>query len=214
MTVMHSERLAPDAASRLAFHREPSAGCPRHTARLCIGSATRSRTCRKAKRLAAYLNALRPLRPHILQRYLHRGNRYLLARSMSPDPRARALRREFTLAEHVFGNSFAPKGWMVSSSFVNAQLVLTLPISVPIQAADHRTRCATHSTTDELHHDRDRTQFLLDQNYRLFRISNDEVLNGMDEVLTLIRDELRLIVNPLAPLLPHRVPRGSPSSPR
>ena len=34
---------------------------------------------RKAKRLA-YLNALRPLRPHILQRYLHRGNRDLLAR--------------------------------------------------------------------------------------------------------------------------------------
>jgi hypothetical protein len=33
-----------------------------------------------------YLNALRPLRSHILQRYLHRGNRYLLARSMSPDP--------------------------------------------------------------------------------------------------------------------------------
>ncbi len=43
---------------------------------------------RTAKRLAAYLNALRPLRPHILQRYLHRGNRYLLARSMSPDPRS------------------------------------------------------------------------------------------------------------------------------
>jgi transposase len=42
---------------------------------------------RKAKRLTAYLNALRPLRPHILQRYLHRGNCYLLARSMSPDPR-------------------------------------------------------------------------------------------------------------------------------
>ena len=41
---------------------------------------------RKTKRLAAYLNALRPLRPHILQRYLRRGNRYLLARSMSPDP--------------------------------------------------------------------------------------------------------------------------------
>jgi hypothetical protein len=33
-----------------------------------------------AKRLAAYLNALRPLRLHILQRYLHRSNRYLLAR--------------------------------------------------------------------------------------------------------------------------------------
>jgi hypothetical protein len=43
---------------------------------------------RKAKRLAAYLNALRPLRLHILQRYLHRRNRYLLAWSMSPDPRS------------------------------------------------------------------------------------------------------------------------------
>jgi hypothetical protein len=34
----------------------------------------------------AYPNALRPLRPRILQPYLHRGNGYLLARSMSPDP--------------------------------------------------------------------------------------------------------------------------------
>jgi hypothetical protein len=46
---------------------------------------------RKAKRLAAYLNALRPLRLHILQRYLHRGNRYLLAQSMSPDPKLRTV---------------------------------------------------------------------------------------------------------------------------
>jgi transposase len=29
---MHSERLSPDAALRLAFHREPSAGCPQHSA--------------------------------------------------------------------------------------------------------------------------------------------------------------------------------------
>ena len=85
MIVMHSERLSPNAASRLAFHREPSAVCPQHTARLRIDTQGREHV-RKAKRLAAYLNALRPLRPHILQRYLHRGNRYLLARSMSPDP--------------------------------------------------------------------------------------------------------------------------------
>jgi hypothetical protein len=45
MIVMHSARLSPDAASRLAFHREPSAGSPQHTAKLCIDSATRSRTC-------------------------------------------------------------------------------------------------------------------------------------------------------------------------
>ena len=38
-------RLSPDAASRLAFHRAPSAGCPQHTARLCIDSVTRSRRC-------------------------------------------------------------------------------------------------------------------------------------------------------------------------
>ena len=36
---------SPDAASRLAFHREPSAGCPQHTARLCIDNFTGSRTC-------------------------------------------------------------------------------------------------------------------------------------------------------------------------
>jgi putative transposase len=41
---------------------------------------------RKAAGLAAYHNALRPLCLHILQRYLHRANRYLLTRSMSPDP--------------------------------------------------------------------------------------------------------------------------------
>ena len=43
--VMHSETLSPDAASRLASHREPSAGRPQRTARLCIDRATRSRIC-------------------------------------------------------------------------------------------------------------------------------------------------------------------------
>ena len=33
-----------------------------------------------------HLRLLRPLRPNILQRYLHRGDRYLLARSIIPDP--------------------------------------------------------------------------------------------------------------------------------
>jgi len=40
---MHSETLSPDAASRLAFHREPSAGRPQHTARLCIDTLYRQR---------------------------------------------------------------------------------------------------------------------------------------------------------------------------
>ncbi len=50
---------------------------------------------------------------------------------------------------------------------------------------------ATHSTAAELEHDRKRSAFLRAQGYRVMRISNDEVLNGMDEVLTLIRDEFR-----------------------
>jgi len=73
--------------TRLAFHREPSA-CPQHTARLGIDSATSSRTCSQGEKTggASYNNALRPLRSHILRRNLHHGNRYLLARSMRPDP--------------------------------------------------------------------------------------------------------------------------------
>jgi IS5 family transposase len=80
--------MLPDAETLIAdkgydsdAFREALAG------RGIVSAAPQSREhVRKAKRLAAYLNALRPLRPHILQRYLHRGNRYLLARSMSPDP--------------------------------------------------------------------------------------------------------------------------------
>ena len=49
---------------------------------------------------------------------------------------------------------------------------------------------ATHSTCAELEHDHKRTAFLNQQGYRVFRISNDEALNGMDEVLTLIRQAL------------------------
>jgi len=55
---------------------------------------------RKTKRLAAYLNALRPLRSHILQRYLHRGSRYLLVLGqMSPDPSQR--RRQYFTSMQV-----------------------------------------------------------------------------------------------------------------
>ena len=38
------ERLSPDAASRLAFHREPSGGC-RNILQDFVSAATRSRTC-------------------------------------------------------------------------------------------------------------------------------------------------------------------------
>ena len=52
---------------------------------------------------------------------------------------------------------------------------------------------ATHSTDDELRKDATRTAFLQSQGYRVLRITNDEVLNGMDEVLTLIGEALNVL---------------------
>jgi hypothetical protein len=68
MVVMHPERFSPDEASRPAFHREPSAGCPQHSETLYRQRHKRREHVREAKRLAAggVLNSLRTL----LQRYL------------------------------------------------------------------------------------------------------------------------------------------------
>jgi very-short-patch-repair endonuclease len=45
---------------------------------------------------------------------------------------------------------------------------------------------ATHSTDEERQYDARRTAFLGGQGYRVLRVSNDEVMNGMEEVLSLI----------------------------
>jgi very-short-patch-repair endonuclease len=50
---------------------------------------------------------------------------------------------------------------------------------------------ATHSTEQELIHDNRRTEFLKSEGYAVIRFQNDEVQNGMDEVLTLILQALR-----------------------
>ena len=65
---------------------------------------------------------------------------------------------------------------------------------------------ATHSTDEELQKDAARTRFLQSQGYRVVRFSNEEVLNGMDEVLTLIREALDV----LAPR--ERGEKGDPSA--
>ncbi len=67
---------------------------------------------------------------------------------------------------------------------------------------------ATHSTAAELEHDRVRSQFLETQGYRVLRFHNDEILNGMDEVLTIIRSALARNPSP-----PPSLCDGSPSSP-
>jgi leucyl-tRNA synthetase len=50
---------------------------------------------------------------------------------------------------------------------------------------------ATYSTDEEPRYDSRRTGFLKSEGYDVIRFQNNEVLNGMDEVLTLIPQALR-----------------------
>lgn len=67
---------------------------------------------------------------------------------------------------------------------------------------------ATHSTSAEVEDDRARTKFIEAQGFRVLRFQNDEVVNGMDEVLTIIRSALARVPSP-----PPSLRDGSPSSP-
>jgi very-short-patch-repair endonuclease len=48
----------------------------------------------------------------------------------------------------------------------------------------------THSTAEELAYDHRRTAFLNSEGYRVVRFDNIESMQGMDEMLTMILDEL------------------------
>ena len=50
---------------------------------------------------------------------------------------------------------------------------------------------ATHSIDEELAYDNRRTEFLKSEGYDVIRFQNDEILNGIDEVLTLILQALQ-----------------------
>jgi very-short-patch-repair endonuclease len=50
---------------------------------------------------------------------------------------------------------------------------------------------ATHSTDEELAYDNRRTGILKSEGYTVIRFQNEEIVNGMDEVLTLILQALR-----------------------
>jgi very-short-patch-repair endonuclease len=67
---------------------------------------------------------------------------------------------------------------------------------------------ATHSTAAEIESDRMRTGYLEADGFRILRFQNDEILNGMDEVLTIIRSTLAHVPSP-----PPSLRDGSPSSP-
>jgi very-short-patch-repair endonuclease len=65
---------------------------------------------------------------------------------------------------------------------------------------------ATHSAPEEIARDRARTDYLESGGYRILRF--DEIINGMDEVLTIIRSALARVPSPTPSLRD-----GSPSSP-
>lgn len=67
---------------------------------------------------------------------------------------------------------------------------------------------ATHSTEAEVRHDAVRTAQLAQMGFSVLRLQNDEVMHGMDEVLTLIREALARCPSPPPPRSD-----GSPSSP-
>ena len=67
---------------------------------------------------------------------------------------------------------------------------------------------ATHATAAETERDRDRTSDLEAQGYHVLRFQNDEIINGLDEVLTIIRSTLARFPSP-----PPSHSDGAPSSP-
>jgi very-short-patch-repair endonuclease len=67
---------------------------------------------------------------------------------------------------------------------------------------------ATHSTPAELESDRTRTRYIEAQGFQILRLQNDEILNGMEEALTIIRSALVHVPSP-----PPSLRDGSPSSP-
>ena len=122
---------------------------------------------------------------------------------------ARRLRKEETLAEKRLWEQLRNR------SLDGHKFVRQVPVGPYI--ADFMCRAekliveadgATHSTDAEVERDRIRTQYLEAQGYRIHRFQNDEIVNGLDEVLSLIRNALARIPSP-----PPSQRDGSPSSP-
>ena len=122
---------------------------------------------------------------------------------------ARQLRRSETLAEkrlweqlrnrHLEGHKFlrqSPVG-----PYVADFLCREMKFIVEVDGA-------THSTIEERARDLARMERLRQLGYSILRVQNVEVINGMDELLTVIRNALACCPSPPPPLRD-----GSPSSP-
>ncbi len=106
-------------------------------------------------------------------------------------PRARELRRTTTLAEARLWEQLRARRLM-GAKFIRQHAIGPYFADFACRSRNLVIEVdgATHSTPAELDHDARRTAYMIQQGYRVLRISNDEVLNGMDEVLTLILEAL------------------------
>jgi very-short-patch-repair endonuclease len=107
-------------------------------------------------------------------------------------PRARQLRRDSTLAEARLWEQLRAKR-LDGVKFVRQHPVgpYFADFACRSQRLIVEVDGATHSTKAELEHDERREAHLRKLGYRVIRITNDEALNGMDEVPVLIRDRLK-----------------------
>ncbi|HUQ35467.1 MAG TPA: endonuclease domain-containing protein [Aestuariivirga sp.] len=105
---------------------------------------------------------------------------------------ARTLRKSETLAEKRLWEQLRNRNL---DSFKFSRQVPIGPYIVDFACREQRLVIevdgATHSTDEELAHDNRRTEFLKSEVYGVIRFQNNEILNGMDEVLTLILQALR-----------------------
>jgi very-short-patch-repair endonuclease len=106
-------------------------------------------------------------------------------------PRAKALRKTSTRAEGLLWEQLRAK------RFQGMKFVRQHPIGpYVVDFACRSLRLiievdgATHGTESELVHDAHRSAFLERLGYTILRISNDEVMNGMNEVLVLIAEAI------------------------
>jgi very-short-patch-repair endonuclease len=105
---------------------------------------------------------------------------------------ARALRKSETLAEKRLWEQLRNR---TLGGFKFSRQVPIGPYIADFACREQRLIVevdgATHSAEEELAHDNRRTEFLKSEGYGVNRFQNDEILNGIDEVLTLILQTLR-----------------------
>ncbi len=104
---------------------------------------------------------------------------------------ARALRRNETVAEKRLWEQLRNR---TLEGFKFSRQIPIGPFIVDFVCRELRLIVevdgATHSTDEEISRDEHRSAFLRSEGYNLIRFQNDEILNGMDEVLTLILQAL------------------------